>query len=107
MSPVTGEICQETHDETESTRHSQEGDIVPKIVQARDLSPACRATDPGDVPQRVECSLNGAAGERTSSRLRPFGTVSSAMNRGAMIPAASPARHQPRASANRKNGLRR
>jgi hypothetical protein len=41
------------------------------------------------------------------SGLRPFGTVSSTKKRGAMIPAASPARHQPRASANRKNGLRR
>ena len=38
-------------------------EAVPEIVQARDLSPACCAVDPGDAPQRVECGLNGAAGE--------------------------------------------
>ena len=43
-----------------------------------------RACRPGDRP-RTEASRR-----RTSSRLRPFGTVSSAMNRGAMIPAARP-----------------
>jgi hypothetical protein len=40
-----------------------DSEAMPKIVQARDLSPACRAMDPGDTPQRVECGLNGAAGE--------------------------------------------
>ena len=38
----------------------------------------------------------GAGPPRASA---PFGTVSSAMNRGAMIPAASPGAHQPRVSA--------
>ena len=38
-------------------------EAVPEIVQARDLSPTCRAMDPGDTPQRVECCLNCAAGE--------------------------------------------
>src|SRR3954453_12737581 len=38
--------------------------------------------------------------------LHAFGTVSSAMNRGATMPAARPTRHQPRVSANKKNALR-
>ena len=45
-------------------------EAVPKIVQARDQSSACRAMDPGDAPQGVECRLNGAAGEPRSVPVR-------------------------------------
>ena len=45
-------------------------EAVPEIVQARDLSPACRAVDLGDTPQRVECRLNGAAGEPRAVSVR-------------------------------------
>src|SRR4029077_2590920 len=40
------------------------------IVQARDLSPTCRAMDLGDTPQRVECGLDGAAGEPRAVAVR-------------------------------------
>lgn len=50
-----------------SRRHRE---AVPEIVQARDSSPACRAMDSGDTPRRVECGLNGAAGEPRAVPIR-------------------------------------
>ena len=56
-------IFQEIHPLHVSCRNNPGAGIMPKIMQARDLSPACRAMDPGDTSQRVECGLNGADSE--------------------------------------------
>jgi len=45
-------------------------EAVPEIMQAWYLSSTCRAMNPGDTTQGVECLLNGAAGKRRSILVR-------------------------------------
>jgi hypothetical protein len=61
MSPVTAEICWETRGETESTRHSQEGDIASQRVRRHPIG------QPGQLRGHVAGAVELARGHRVDA----------------------------------------
>jgi hypothetical protein len=68
MSPSDWRICRETQGETESTRHSQEGDIVEPLMaqQVGNLAEACTAVD-----QSARCRMAEHVGAAKPTERNP------------------------------------